>query len=196
MCKQERIRLSACVQWSCRITRTFLGRKGTEVAESLSARGLCDRSRSKTGQKGPNLTETKASRAQGRTVRTHRVAINTTKDPTRLQKVYSDKYCGRNVCFSPENGHNSPKNDPKFDKRPQRIQIWVNRSIFWGKKHKDRHHWATATLLRKLSCRNMEFWPKNDQKRPINDPKFEKRAPEGPDLGKFDDFLDILSNWA
>ena len=33
------------------------------------------------------------------------------------------------------------------------------------------------------------FWPKNGQHCLKNDPKFEKRAPEGPDLGKFVDVL-------
>ena len=42
----------------------------------------------------------------------------------------------------------------------------------------------------------MDFVPENGQNGPKNDPTFEKRDPEDPDLGKFVDFLDILSNWA
>ena len=40
------------------------------------------------------------------------------------------------------------------------------------------------------------FCPKTVKNGPKNDPTFEKRAPEDPDLDKFVDFLDILSNWA
>ena len=64
-----------------------------------------------------------------------------------------------------------------------------------GKKHSSGQYWAITTLVKQFSCRNADFWPKNCQKRPKNDPIFQKRAPEGPDLGKFVVFLGILSNW-
>ena len=57
--------------------------------------------------------------------------------------------------------------------------------MFWGKKHKDRPHWATETLLMRFSCHSVDFWPKNGQTRLKKDPKLEKRVPDGPDLGKF-----------
>ena len=32
-----------------------------------------------------------------------------------------------------------------------------------AKKHKARAHWATATLVRRFSCRNVDLWPRNGQ---------------------------------
>ena len=55
-------------------------------------------------------------------------------------------------------------------KRVKRVQIWPQRGFDGpvthsvdtssGEKHKDRPHWAAATLVKQFSCRNMDFWPK------------------------------------
>ena len=111
--------------------------------------------------------------------RSHRVNTltgkNTTKSPARLQQVNSgNSLVAAYVDFSAKNGHNWPKMTQILKKGPRRIKIWVNLTIFWGKIHKDRPHWATATLLRKFSRRNMDFLARKGQNWPKNDPKLEK----------------------
>ena len=62
-------------------------------------------------------------------------------------------------------------------------------SIMSSINHSNEQHWATTTLIRQFSCRKVDCLPENGQNGPKNDPKVEKRAPEGPSVGKFVDFF-------